>query len=103
MNGRPKDSLRLFLSLAFFLSTCAAGLPGAPTSIAAAQSQTLYQVVIESGVRVKMRDGVSLVADVFRPRGEGKFPVLLERTPYDRKGEAGMAYELSSRGYVVVL
>src|SRR2546423_4529735 len=103
MNGRPNDSLHIFLSLAFFLSTYAAGVPGGPTSIAAAQSPTLYQVAVENGVHIKMRDGVSLVADLYKPRGEGKFPVLLERTPYDRKGESSMAYDLCSHGYVVVL
>ncbi len=50
-----------------------------------------------------MSDGVWLVADIYRPEGEGKFPVLLERTPYDRAGESDMAYELAAHGYVVVL
>lgn len=103
MNGRSQHSVRVLLSLAFFLSTCAAMVVVGPTSITAAQSQTLYQVVVENGVHIKMRDGVSLVADVYRPKGEGKFPVLLERTPYDRKDESSMAYQLSSHGYVVVL
>ena len=103
MNGRSRHSVRVFLSLAFFLSTCAAYVPGGQTLTRAHRSQTLYQVVVESGVRVKMRDGVSLVADVYRPKGEGKYPVLLERTPYDRKDESSMAYELSGHGYVVVL
>lgn len=68
MNARLQHSLRVFLSLAFVLSTWVASAPGGPTSIAAAQSQTQYQVVIENGVRIKMRDGVSLVADIYRPR-----------------------------------
>ncbi|HKG13793.1 MAG TPA: CocE/NonD family hydrolase, partial [Pyrinomonadaceae bacterium] len=59
--------------------------------------------VTREGVRAKMRDGVELVADVYSPRAEGRFPVLLERTPYDRRGEAGMARELAAHGYVVVL
>jgi putative CocE/NonD family hydrolase len=66
-------------------------------------SQERYEVVVDHGVQIKMRDGVSLVADIYRPRGEGKFPVLVERTPYDRKDEAGMATALASHGYVVVL
>jgi hypothetical protein len=103
MNDRSQHSVRVFLSLAFFLSTGAAYVLGGQTSTTAAQSQTLYQVVVENGVRIKMRDGVSLVADIYRPKGGGKFPVLIERTPYDRKDEASMAYELSSHGYVVVL
>ncbi len=103
MNGRSQHSFRVLLSLAFVLTICAAIMLVGPTSVTAAQSQTLYQVVIESGVRIKMRDGVSLVADIYRPKSAGKFPVLLERTPYDRKGESSMASELSSHGYVVVL
>ena len=62
-----------------------------------------YEVSVENGVRVKMRDGVTLAADVYRPKGEGKFPVLLQRTPYNRKGDFQMAHELASHGYVVVL
>ena len=62
-----------------------------------------YQVVIQNGVRTKMRDGVQLVADIYRPRAAGKFPVLLTRTPYNRKGSATDAYTLSSYGYVVIL
>src|SRR4051794_32858035 len=66
-------------------------------------AQTLYRVTIDQGVRVKMRDGVSLVADVYRPVSDEKFPVLLERTPYNRTGEAGTANNLASHGYIVVL
>jgi uncharacterized protein len=61
------------------------------------------QVVVEYGVRARMRDGVSLAADIYRPSASGKFPVLLSRTPYNRKGDAGMAYELAHRDYVVIL
>jgi uncharacterized protein len=36
---------------------------------------------------VTMRDGVHLATDVYLPAGEaGPFPVLLERTPYDKRG-----------------
>lgn len=62
-----------------------------------------HQVVIQNGVRARMRDGVQLVADIYRPREEGKFPVLLQRTPYNRKGDATNAYALASYGYVVIL
>lgn len=50
-----------------------------------------------------MRDGVSLAADVYRPDGPGKFPVLLQRTPYNRAGESADALKLASHGYVVVI
>jgi putative CocE/NonD family hydrolase len=71
--------------------------------LAATPLDTQYKVIIQNGVKIKMRDGVSLVADIYRPESETPFPVLVERTPYDRKDEASMAFELASHGYVVVL
>ena len=43
-----------------------------------------YQVTVERGVEAKMRDRVVLRADIYRPDAAGKFPVLLERTPYNK-------------------
>ena len=34
-----------------------------------------------------MRDGVTLRADIYRPKADGKYPVLLQRTPYDKNGD----------------
>lgn len=48
-----------------------------PAGVRAAESQ---EVTIERGVPVKMRDSVTLRADICRPKAEGKFPVLLTRT-----------------------
>jgi len=61
-----------------------------------------HAVQAEAGVKVRMRDGIFLAADVYRPRAEGRYPVLLERTPYQRHDpEKGIL--LASHGYVVVL
>jgi len=62
-----------------------------------------YRVAIHSGVAVTMRDGVKLIADVYQPEVEGKFPVLLERTPYNRAGGAGSAAAMAAHGYVVII
>ena len=62
-----------------------------------------YRVTIHSGVAVAMRDGVKLTADIYQPEAEGKFPVLLERTPYNRAGGAGSASAMAAHGYVVVI
>ena len=70
---------------------------------ASVSSQTLYRVRIQPAVSVKMRDGVSLVADIYSPVSDEKFPVLLSRTPYNRTGDPRMANELASHGYIVVL
>src|SRR5215203_1288732 len=80
-----------------------AALGGVAHAQGAATPERRFEVAVENGVRVKMRDGVTLAADVYRPKGEGKFPVLVERTPYNRKGDFYMAHALASHGYVVVL
>jgi putative CocE/NonD family hydrolase len=41
-------------------------------------------VIIERDVWIAMRDGVRLQADVWRPAAPGRYPVLLQRTPYNR-------------------
>ena len=50
-------------------------------------AQTLVKV--DTGVAVPMRDGVVLRADLYRPAGEARFPVLVYRTPYGRSNSAG--------------
>ena len=39
---------------------------------------------IETNIAVAMRDGVTLYADIYRPEGDGPFPTILQRTPYDK-------------------
>ena len=67
-----------------------------------ATSPTRYEVTIQTGVPVKMRDGVTLIADIYRPKAQGKFPVLLTRTPYNRRDPMTGTF-LASHGYVAVL
>ena len=62
-----------------------------------------YGVTYESNVPVKMRDGVTLRADIYRPNADGKFPVLLQRTPYNKDGDVGFGLKAAARGYVVII
>jgi putative CocE/NonD family hydrolase len=59
---------------------------------------------IDFNVRVPMRDGVELSADVYRPREEGRYPVLLSRTPYvkanERTVDSGTTW--AEHGYVFI-
>ena len=41
-----------------------------------ASAAETYPVSVERGITAQMRDGVTLRADIYRPRAEGKFPVL---------------------------
>ena len=61
---------------------------------------------IDFGVRIKMRDGVELSADVYRPDAPGKFPTILRRTPYVKATGGARSIEnvrhYVARGYVFV-
>ena len=62
-----------------------------------------YHVKIENNVPAKMRDGVVLMADVYRPLADGTFPVILQRTPYNRTNNSGENVATASHGYVVII
>lgn len=66
----------------------------------------MSKAAIEFDVPVPMRDGVVLRADVYRPSGEGPWPVLVHRTPYDKRSPLGRvsldALQAVLRGYIVV-
>ncbi|MDY6806945.1 MAG: CocE/NonD family hydrolase, partial [Cyanobacteriota bacterium] len=53
------------------------------------------------------RDGVRLDADIYRPTGDGEFPVLLMRQPYGRAIASTVVYAhpkwYAARGYIVVV
>ncbi|HTM47999.1 MAG TPA: CocE/NonD family hydrolase [Bryobacteraceae bacterium] len=52
---------------------------------------------------VPMRDGVRLATDVYLPAGDGPWPAVLERTPYDRKQQGGKVKPFLPNGYAVVI
>jgi uncharacterized protein len=71
----------------------------------APRSAPTHEVTVERNVAAPMRDGVLLRADVYRPSGAGRYPILLQRTPYSKRterSEPGFRF-LASRGFVVVV
>ena len=64
-------------------------------------------VQVERRVPAVMADGVTLYADVFRPRGDGPWPVLLMRQPYGRLIASTITYAhpawYARRGFMVVI
>ena len=74
----------------------------APASPAPDQSADLPAgAVAKMHLQAKMRDGVRLDTSVWLPAAEGKFPVVLTRTPYE--GEMGpFQKRLLEAGYAVV-
>jgi uncharacterized protein len=67
------------------------------------KGQTAADIVIERNVAMQTRDGVTLRADIYRPSGDGTFPVLLQRTPYNKDTTALFARRAVARGYMVVV
>jgi putative CocE/NonD family hydrolase len=82
-----------------------------PLLVRPADSQTAhtagsrYEVSIEKNIPATMRDGTILRADVYRPRAPGRFPALLQRTPYSKNGPTAARNfsKLAARGFVVVI
>lgn len=69
-----------------------------------------YDAVCHSNVMIPMRDGVRLATDIYFPALDGqpvpgKFPVILERTPYDKAGSGNVTNGTyyARRGYVCAI
>lgn len=68
--------------------------------------------VIEQKVLMPMRDGVRLATDIFRPKGNGKYPIIFSKTPYNfnswgdgeqRVNSYQAALDAVKRGYIYVV
>ncbi len=75
----------------------------------AGEGKTMDVVVLKD-VKVPMRDGVELATDLYLPAKdgrplEGKFPVVLQRTPYDKENQfyKDPATFFASHGYLSVI
>jgi putative CocE/NonD family hydrolase len=66
------------------------------------------ELSVELNVPIEMRDGTVTRADIYRPKAGGRYPVILQRTPYDKSLGQASYYAMRplraiSRGYVVVI
>jgi len=81
-----------------------------------AQESVLEQLkkvaVIDQKVMMPMRDGIRLATDIYRPKGDGKYPIIFSRTPYNfnsyRDGELvtrtlQTALDAVNKGYAYVI
>jgi putative CocE/NonD family hydrolase len=73
-------------------------------------SHQAYGVIVEHNVTMPMPDGVKLAADIYFPtsgtaKAAGPFPVILERTPYNKATprQATKGRYFARRGYVCVI
>ncbi len=100
-NGTKEAVLFQRRTLHAILMVCGVVLSAA-RSVRAQQS---YAVITQNGVPMKTRDGVILHSDIYRPKADGTFPVILMRTPYDKSVSwaAAPAYQVATHGYVVIV
>jgi len=64
-----------------------------------------YNVDMQLDVKIPMRDGVNLSADIYRPKANGQFPTVLMRTPYSNNMEAMIekGRRLANNGYICLI
>jgi putative CocE/NonD family hydrolase len=72
-----------------------------------AASKAEFEPFLIESQMVAMRDSVRLATDIYRPGKDGKpvdgkFPVIVYRTPYNKTGLKAMGAYLASRGYAMV-
>ena len=71
------------------------------------KTQAEYKTRHQKNIEITMRDGTILRHNMTRPDIDGKFPVLLERSPYNKEGGSengvGSPEFFAARGYVVII
>ena len=80
-------------------------LPPLARLLAAPQVGRAPEILIEKNVPARMRDGVVLRADVYRPAAPSRRPALLQRTPYSKndRDSPRRFSAMAARGYVVIV
>ncbi len=71
-----------------------------PPAADSLMSLPTYDFEVDRGIGVPMRDGIKLATDIYRPKGEGQFPIVLVRTPYKKELNELQAKFFARRGYV---
>jgi len=88
------------------MRACAAGV-AAVLLAASSRAEEPYEIIVRKNAMISARDGVKLATDIYLPgRGgvvaAGKFPTILERTPYNKAGSESWASYFVPRGFVAV-
>ncbi len=92
----------LWLSLLLVLLCGSLGI-AASGQAASAPSQQSAQASKQLEQMVPMRDGVKLATGIFLPEGNGRWPAVLDRTPYGKNTQATSSALWTARGFVLVV
>src|SRR5882762_8863906 len=107
---RPSTVTRCFIAVSWLLAVGVSVCGQQTSPVAAAktiQGAPKYEIVVFKDVMVPMRDGVKLACNIYRPAlngklAEGKFPGILERTPYSKDADDWWIPTFVPLGYIVV-
>jgi hypothetical protein len=85
------SALRFAFAVTFAILVAAIGLTARRGQLPPDQERRRWSVerelqstaIVDRKVRVTMRDGVRLAADIYRPKGTAKVPTVFVRTPYN--------------------
>lgn len=81
---------------------CLFAIVGTLMAGTSASAREQYDVKVETNVAMTTRDGINLRADIYRPEAPGKFPVILQRTPYDKRNDVSTGLRFASHGFVFI-
>ena len=98
----------LFWLLAFLCCPAqAATALGNPGARPGNPSPATHEILVERDVPIPMRDGAVMRADIYRPKTEGRFPVLVESSAYERGNSTDIRMGTHTffvpRGYVFII
>ncbi|GAA4231858.1 CocE/NonD family hydrolase [Actinomadura meridiana] len=94
MSGRRRTKVRrLSLGTAAVVLAGAAAAPGASAvADGAGSADGKCEFTVQKDVPTTMRDGTVLRSNVFTPKGDEDFPVILIRLPYNKEGAENIFY-----------
>jgi uncharacterized protein len=73
-----------------------------PTLVLAQSSSNIAAVHVDANVMLRMRDGVRLATDVYRPASGASVPAILVRTPYGKDSLTGDGMFFAQHGYAYI-
>ena len=100
---RNSQMIRRFPAIILVVATFASGLVlQAPAQDLGAEQTVPIKIYFDQ--KIRMRDGIELSADVYRPDRPGRFPCILNRTPYLKSsaGTAEFGKYFAAHGYAFV-
>jgi putative CocE/NonD family hydrolase len=102
---QTRAASRSALALGFALGIISLGGRTVDAQAAPASTSSSIEIVAQHNSAMKTRDGVTLYADIYRPKSPDRFPVILMRTPYDKSADWAVSsvFQMVPRGYVVII